>query len=377
MMKNKKLNVILFIVLLAVSILASLWFFDIVRAHLEKSNSGFARKNHAPLPVRLLKVEIKPVSSTVVTQANLVEAQELPLYSISDAFVESVNVEVGSLVKKGDVLVVYKSDLIKEKMDLASSLLEIAKDEYAEAESNSKQIKDLYKRNVVAKDEFIKAALAEKKAKSKLINAQYDLVNAKLELSQVVLQAPSGGIITEVNVFADSVARKNTPVVTISVTSPIYVEAKVAQRYFSDLRLGQKLKLNLDALPNQSFDADLVRIGYEIDQKNNTLSVYAKLNNPDLTLRPGMAGVATLDLSADTSESIGVPAIALIGNNGRNAYVFKVDKFNIARLTPVDIAGYEKCYVGVKAGLKAGDKIVIVGQQALMDGDKVEVGNDP
>jgi hypothetical protein len=110
--------------------------------------------------------------------------------------------------------------------------------------------------------------------------------------------------------------------------------------------------------------------------KSNMVSVYAKLDNPDLTLRPGMGGAANIELQASNNSGLRIPAITLLGSNGRDAYVFKVDNRNIARLTEVQIVGYEQGYVGIQTGLSAGDKVVVAGQQALLDGDKVEINSE-
>ena len=55
--------------------------------------------------------------------------------------------------------------------------------------------------------------------------------------------------------------------------------------------------------------------------------------------------------------------------------MFAVDESKTARLNEVTLTGYEQGYVGIRSGLKAGQDVVVVGQQALKDGDKVEVGD--
>ena len=374
-MKQKQSSLFLLIALVAAIAIAALWIANIVSAHLSQSNAVFARNHNAPLPVRTTQVESKPVSANLITQANLIETQRLPIFPTTESLVESVHVEVGSMVKKGDPLVTFQSKLIAAELELSRSLMEIAKDEHDQAAQALAKIEKLYKQNLVAQDELLKATETEKQAKAKLINAEHKLLTTEFELSQTELAAPVGGIVVEVSAFAGTVARKNAPVITLSVTNPIYVEAQVAQRNYRDLQIGQRLSLTLDAFSGRRFDAQIVRIGNEVDQRNNTLAVYAKLDNPNLELRPGMAGVASIDLTPEQDNKLRIPAIALLGSNGRDAYVFKVDESNVAHLTKVEIVGYEQGYVGVRSGLSAGDTIVVAGQQSLVDGDRVESGN--
>lgn len=373
---QKILSISLLVILVIALVVMGFWAVNIVSAHLKSTNATFARDNNAPIPVVTALVEAKPVSANIVTQAILVENQLLPIYAATASLVQDVHVEVGSLVKKGQPLVTFRSELLKANVDLTKSLLDIAQEDYEDSLRSFAQIKDLFSNNLVGQDKFNRATLDEKQAKAKLANAQYALMKSQLNYSQVKLTAPVGGIVTTVSVFENTLARTNSPLMTISVTNPIYVEAKVAQRHFSELSPGQQVKVTLDAFTNQVFSAEVLRIGNEVDKKSNMVSVYAKLDNPDLALRPGMGGAANIELQAANNSGLRIPAITLLGSNGRDAYVFKVDNRKIARLTEVKIVGYEQGYVGIQTGLSAGDKVVVAGQQALVDGDKVEINSE-
>ena len=372
---EKRLSVTLLVVLIVALVILGNWALNIISAHLSTTSASFARENDKPIPVKVIEVEAAPVKATLVTQATLVENQELPIYPGSNAMVNEVRVQVGDLVKKGDVLVSFYEDQLKAKVELAKSVAEIAEEEYEEALRNFTRVESLFAKNLVGKDEFTKAALAEKQAKSKLINNQYEVQKAEFEYSQVELKAPVGGVVTAVSAFENTQVRMTMPIITLSVTNPIYVEAKVAQRYFGELSLGQPVSVSLDAFPERTITAEILRLGYEVDRISDTVSVYAKVENPDLILRPGMGGIATIELAGGAADTLRIPAIALLGSNGRSGFVFVIDNTQKAHLKEVSIIGYEQGYVGIRSGLSPRDKIVVVGQQALKDGDRVEMGN--
>ena len=372
---EKRLSVTLLVVLIAALLILGNWALNIISAHLSTTNASYARENDKPIPVKVIEVEAAPVKATLVTQATLVENQELPIYPGSNAMVSEVRVQVGDLVKKGDVLVSFYADQLKAKVELAKSVAEIAEEEYEEALRNFTRVESLFAKNLVGKDEFTKATLAEKQAKSKLINNQYEVQKAEFEYSQVELKAPVGGVVTAVSAFENTQVRMTMPIITLSVTNPIYVEAKVAQRYFGELSLGQPVSVSLDAFPERTITAEILRLGYEVDRISDTVSVYAKVENPDLILRPGMGGIATIELAGGAADTLRIPAIALLGSNGRSGFVFVIDNTQKAHLKEVSIIGYEQGYVGIRSGLSPRDKIVVVGQQALKDGDRVEMGN--
>ena len=372
---EKRLSVTLLVVLIVALVILGNWALNIISAHLSTTSASFARDNDKPIPVKVIEVEAAPVKATLVTQATLVENQELPIYPGSNAMVSEVRVQVGDLVKKGDVLVSFYEDQLKAKVELAKSVAEIAEEEYEEAQRNFSRVESLFAKNLVGKDEFTKATLAEKQAKSKLINNQYEVQKAEFEYSQVQLKAPVGGVVTAVSAFENTQVRMTMPIITLSVTNPIYVEAKVAQRYFGELSLGQPVSVYLDAFPERTITAEILRLGYEVDRISDTVSVYAKVDNPDLILRPGMGGIATIELASGSADTLRIPAIALLGSNGRSGFVFVVDKSQKAHLKEVSIIGYEQGYVGIRSGLNPRDRIVVVGQQALKEGDSVEMGN--
>lgn len=372
---EKRLSVTLLVVLIVALVILGNWALNIISAHLSTTSASFARENDKPIPVKVIEVEAAPVKATLVTQATLVENQELPIYPGSNAMVNEVRVQVGDLVKKGDVLVSFYEDQLKAKVELANSVAEIAEEEYEEALRNFTRVESLFAKNLVGKDEFTKATLAEKQAKSKLINNQYEVQKAEFEYSQVELKAPVGGVVTAVSAFENTQVRMTMPIITLSVTNPIYVEAKVAQRYFGELSLGQPVSVSLDAFPERTITAEILRLGYEVDRISDTVSVYAKVDNPDLILRPGMGGIATIELAGGAADTLRIPAIALLGSNGRSGFVFVIDDTQKAHLKEVSIIGYEQGYVGIRSGLSPRDKIVVVGQQALKDGDRVEMGN--
>ena len=372
---EKRLSVTLLVVLIVALVILGNWALNIISAHLSTTSASFARENDKPIPVKVIEVEAAPVKATLVTQATLVENQELPIYPGSNAMVNEVRVQVGDLVKKGDVLVSFYEDQLKAKVELAKSVAEIAEEEYEEALRNFTRVESLFAKNLVGKDEFTKATLAEKQAKSKLITNQYEVQKAEFEYSQVELKAPVGGVVTAVSAFENTQVRMTMPIITLSVTNPIYVEAKVAQRYFGELSLGQPVSVSLDAFPERTITAEILRLGYEVDRISDTVSVYAKVENPDLILRPGMGGIATIELAGGAADTLRIPAIALLGSNGRSGFVFVIDNTQKAHLKEVSIIGYEQGYVGIRSGLSPRDKIVVVGQQALKDGDRVEMGN--
>ena len=90
-------------------------------------------------------------------------------------------------------------------------------------------------------------------------------------------------------------------------------------------------------------------------------------------LRPGMIVRAHL-IRREVEEAIAVPFFTIIDREEGKA-VFVVDN-GVARARPIEYGTFEKGLVEIRSGLEPGDKLIIVGQRGLVEGQKVEVTQD-
>jgi membrane fusion protein, multidrug efflux system len=134
------------------------------------------------------------------------------------------------------------------------------------------------------------------------------------------------------------------------------------------LVVGREVEVTLDALPGERFRARIERLGAELDPDSRTLEIEAELPNPDGRLRPGM--LARVELPRrEISDALVVPMACLVDLGGTKA-VWTVEG-GVARRRAVELGPVLGEEV-VVLGLNPGDRVVVEGQHAIGEGQRVE-----
>jgi membrane fusion protein (multidrug efflux system) len=150
--------------------------------------------------------------------------------------------------------------------------------------------------------------------------------------------------------------------------SALKLDFRLPESYFGKLKLGQQVEIKLDAFSGQTFKATLMAIDPLIDQAGRSLSLRAKLDNPEGKLRPGMFANVRLILS-ERARAMTIPEEALVPV-GSDHYAFKVVEGKAQRVK-VRIGLRRDAKVEVTEGLRPGDDVVTAGQLKIRDGAAV------
>src|SRR5690606_798651 len=139
-------------------------------------------------------------------------------------------------------------------------------------------------------------------------------------------------------------------------------------------RAGGSATVYFDVLPGERFPADIDYVGSTVNPGNRTFPIEIEMANPGREVKPEM--VANVVVERRTlSEALVVPQDALV--RVEDGYVvFVVDETGgqpVARVRPVDLGPSQTNRVVVHAGLDAGDRLIVVGQRSVADGDRINV----
>ena len=158
---------------------------------------------------------------------------------------------------------------------------------------------------------------------------------------------------------------------------PVKVVAGVPERYAADVHAGAEADVTFDVLPGQTFKAKIGYVGATVDPRNRTFPIEVVVRNTKALIKPEM--VASVSVARrDLAGAVVVPQDALV--RVENGYVVFVaeDSANgtVARVRPVQIGPTQRNEVVVESGLQAGDRLIVVGQKSVAEGDRVNiVGN--
>lgn len=308
--------------------------------------------------VKVVTLDNREVSREIENTASLQAWEELHYSPASPGRIENIYVEVGSRVKKGQLLVQMDQTQMKQAEIQLKTL-----------ETDYKRLDTLQKMGTIAQQQFDQ------------IKAQYDLAKTNVNfLSQNTrLVAPFSGIISG-KYFEPGEMYTGSPVMTIgksAVVSLIQVDklkmlVSVSERYFPLIRKDAPVTVSTDVYPGKSFTGTIFRIYPTIDAISRTFKVEIQVDNKDEILIPGMFARVKIEFDKDNARLI--PAIALMkmtGTNQRFVYTIKDGK---AKRVFVEVGKRYDDLIEIQSPeLQDSDPIIYVGQARLVDGIKVEI----
>jgi len=160
-------------------------------------------------------------------------------------------------------------------------------------------------------------------------------------------------------------------VLIVGDLSSLLVETFIPERFVASVSQGMRAVLWFEAIPGETFNAQVREVSPVIDPVTRTLRVRLEFTNRDPRIRAGM--FATLSLI--TNRKVNVPVIERISviNTYGSWIVFVVDEENIARRREVILGIDNEDFLEIISGVELGENVVSAGQNFLSDGDPVRV----
>ncbi|GAB2507814.1 efflux RND transporter periplasmic adaptor subunit [Lysobacter humi (ex Lee et al. 2017)] len=202
---------------------------------------------------------------------------------------------------------------------------------------------------------------------------QARVASARAALSKMTLTAPFSGQVGLREVSVGEVVNAGQALVTLVRLDPIEVDFSVPESQIPNLRRGQKVRIEVDAYPGDSFGGEVVAIDPVIDPVSRSSRLRARIGNPDGRLRPGQFARLQLDTGAGQTTALLVPEQALM-QDGATRFVYTVVAGK-AKRTEIRTGARTPGFVQVTDGLAAGDVVITAGQAKPMMRDGVPVAS--
>lgn len=214
-----------------------------------------------------------------------------------------------------------------------------------------------------ARQEDIKAARAA------LAQAQAALAFARQQVANASIRSPINGVIADRLTEPGQQAAPGLPVLRLVALSTVFFEAQVPETAIRSIRPGLTAPIRVDAYPGRAFMGQVAKVYPTASAQSRNFTVRIILPNAGSLLRPGM--FARGEIVAESREGIVVPKDALLAREGKSQ-IF-VAKGKKAVLRDVRIGVVTPQTVEIRAGVQAGEQVVVAGQEALSDGGAINV----
>lgn len=281
-----------------------------------------------------------------------------------DGRVEKINVQIGDNVKKGQALMVLDAP------DLGLALADARK---AQADLRLKQqsrvrSKMLYDHGVIARKELetSDADLASAEAEAARAGTKLRSLggNGKVMGENYVVTSPINGVVVDRKVNPGSMVQAAAQDPTFIITDPsrLWATIDLPERDLSKVSKNQKLAIEVDAYPNETFDGYVQSIGEMVDPATRRISVRCVVQGRG-KLKPEMYARIT-PLAASGERVIRIPNSALV-TQGLYTYVFVETSPGHLVKRQVKLAEQTMNYSIVGQGLQNGDRVVTIGAMLL------------
>jgi membrane fusion protein, multidrug efflux system len=202
-------------------------------------------------------------------------------------------------------------------------------------------------------------------------------------ISQKLVRAPFAGDLGVRKVEVGQYLTAGTAIVSLTDLSELWANFTVTEKDSGNLKVGQPVRLKVDAYPGRTFDAKITTIEPQISADTRNIRVQATISNPEKILKPGMFVTTTVVLP-EKPAVITVPETAVDYTlYGDSVFVITEKKEADGKTslsavrTFVQTGNRVEGRVEIVKGVKPGDKVVAVGQLKLQSGAAVSISTDP
>lgn len=304
-------------------------------------------------------------------------ASDVEIKPRTEGWIETINFKEGSPVKAGQLLYTIQDDQLRDNEQQAEANLSEANVLLAKAKADLDRIVPLVQMNALSRRDLDAAQASYDAQKQAVVAAQAGLNNAKTQLGYTRISSPMNGIIGVSKVqVGDYVSRTigGSSINTVSAVGALRIRFSITENdylRFSQTMTAEQLK-NLAVqlvLSDGSIFPETAKLDFanrEVDPTTGSLLVQAIVENKSHLLKPGQY-VKVRFVSNEIPNAIIVPQQAV--NQLQNIYqVFVVNDSNKIQPRPVQVGQRIGSNWVVTNGLKAGEKVALVGNAIIKPG---------
>jgi len=256
-------------------------------------------------------------------------------------------------------------ELAEKNLQRAVKLIEsgdVSRSAYDQQKSQRDALRETYQAALAqARQNYAAVAVA----RSNVANAQSQVDLARRALAYTVIAAPIDGYVAERPVDIGEYVTTTTKVATIVRTNPLRVRIDIPEQAIPEVKQGESVSVTTSAWPDRSFSGRIARLSPNVTPTSRTLTVEAEIENSSGALKPGQ--FATVRILLPSSEpAVLVPARAVHTESGVSR-VFVI-KNGHAEQRLVQLGQTEGDLVEIKKGIAADELLATSNVELLSDG---------
>jgi membrane fusion protein, multidrug efflux system len=360
------------------------------------ASSPSGSSNAAPAPaagaltsVSTVPVESRRLKTTITLPAQLVPYEQVDIYPKVTGFVQTVTVDRGSHVRRGQLLVRLTAPEFVSQRSQAEAAVRAAESQLGTARAKLASDNGTYlhmvaaaktpgvlaENDVAVADQTVSADQSTVGAADQNVSAARDALSSVSQMeSYLNITAPFDGVVTSRNLHPGALigpasGQAGSPAILQIVNDTrLRLVVPIPEAEVGEMKVGQRVSFTVPAYPGQTFQAPIQRISREVDQSTRTMPVELDVLNRDARLSPGSFTTVSWPLER-TYATLFVPASA-VTTDQQHTFVIRV-RNDKAEWVTVQTGQTVNGQIEVFGDLAAGDQVVKTASDAIHAGDSV------
>lgn len=317
-----------------------------------------ARLVDLPQPVQTVPATVKVLRETIGAAGTIEPSMPVTLTAKVVSRVLEVPVDLGTVVRPGELLVQMDRRLFEAN-------LETARAAYDHAHKQLLRMKALTQRQFASAVDLEKARTEEAAARDAMVRADIDLANTRIV-------SPVFAVVLERQTNPGEITKLDQHLIVLGMLDPVMMVAQVSEDKLGSVYVGMQSAIGTDAFPGVVFTGSVDKIDFRVNDATRTFAVYIRLANHNLRLTKGVTGYARLE---STRMALAIPATAIMNPVGDRSTVFVVTKDHRVHLREIRRGSVVDGMAEVPGGLQEGEQVVTVGQFGLRENDIVSANH--
>lgn len=317
-------------------------------------NKVYHFNKELPVHVQADTLKLESVDNSSFYTGTFEPNKETKISADIQGKINSVFVDAGSLVGKGQSLVQLDNSLLKLQLQTIEIQIEGLEN-------------DVRRYTILTQADAIQGVQLEK-SELALKTAKVQRATLLEQISKTTIKAPFGGIVTAKFTEVGAFAAPGVPLLQITDISTLKFTVNVPENELGNFSMNQEYSLQTDAFSEINLLGKVSLIGSKANMGNSYPVQLSVRNTSDLKIKSGMFGKVNLKSNISTKQII-IPASAIVGSNIKpQVYIVQKGK---ATLKEITISGRIQNKVLVSSGLNEHDILITSGFINVFEGANV------
>ncbi len=326
--------------------------------------------------VGVVQPQTQTGNDELVLPGNLLAYEESPIFARTNGYLLRWYKDIGSPVKKGDLLADIDTPEVDQQLSQARASREQINAALGLAKISADRWANLRKTDSVSQQEADQQASGYQQAIANLAASDANVRRLEELESFKSVYAPFSGVLTKRNVDPGALINSGagtagSQLFNIARVDPLRVYVSVPQAYAPAMKVGVKANVTLQEFPGQKFSGTVARTAEAIDPTTRTLNTEVDVPNKDGKLLPGSFGQVHF-ATGNAFPRLILPVNTMLFR-AQGPQVAVVDKDNKVHLHSIAIGRDYGATLEILGGVDASDQIVINPSDSLEEGQEVHL----